>query len=217
MSTNELKKIIPTNTIPTEKLTVILNNFIVNTTNHLNKLSINVDQRLSEFDKKMNDLEIMTTLFESKLDSLPDEIKSTYPPLQPCNLEDVNPDYSSNLSQNTNIKKENERQENEEKKEGEDNNNKNENEENDKEEEKNEGEINKEEGGVPGEEENQLSPQEMLNKFLEQHSNLQNLYKMLKMGVPIIGVKQKAQINSINMDDVDELIELAKNVHGNIS
>ena len=57
----------------------------------------------------------------------------------------------------------------------------------------------------------------MLNKFLEQHSNLQNLYKMLKMGVPIIGVKQKAQINSINMDDVDELIELAKNVHGNIS
>ena len=217
MSTNELKKIIPTNTIPTEKLTVILNNFIVNTTNHLNKLSINVDQRLSEFDKKMNDLEIMTTLFESKLDSLPDEIKSTYPPLQPCNLEDVNPDYSSNLSQNTNIKKENERQENEEKKEGEDNNNKNENEENNKEEEKNEGEINKEEGGVPGEEENQLSPQEMLNKFLEQHSNLQNLYKMLKMGVPIIGVKQKAQINSINMDDVDELIELAKNVHGNIS
>ena len=42
----------------------------------------------------MHDLEIMTTLFEAKLENLPDEIKSTFPPLQPCNLDDVNPTFS---------------------------------------------------------------------------------------------------------------------------
>ena len=115
---NEVKKTIPQNTIPTSKLAVILNNFIVNTTNHLNKLSVNVDEKLSEFDKKMNDLEIMTTLFESKLESLPDEIKSTFPPLQPCNLNDVNPTFSlSNVNpsiqqENNQAKAENENQEN---------------------------------------------------------------------------------------------------------
>jgi hypothetical protein len=80
MANNEPKKTIPISTIPTSKLTVVLNNFIINTVNHLNKLSLNVDQNLSEFDKKMNDLEIMTTLFEAKLESLPDEIKSKFPP-----------------------------------------------------------------------------------------------------------------------------------------
>ena len=94
MANNEQKKTIPLSTIPTSKLTVILNNFIVNTVNHLNKLSLNVDEKLSEFDKKLNDLEVMTTLFETKLESLPDEIKSTYPPLQPCSLDDVNPMFS---------------------------------------------------------------------------------------------------------------------------
>ena len=99
-SSNDMKKLIPQNTIPTPKLTVILNNFMVNTVNHLNKLSYNVDERLSEFDKKMNDIEIMTTLFEAKLESLPEEIKSTFPPLQPCSLDDVNPNFSVNNENN---------------------------------------------------------------------------------------------------------------------
>ena len=77
MANNEQKKTIPLSTIPTQKLTVVLYNFIVNTVNHLNKLSLNVDVKLSEFDKKMNDLEVMTTLFEANLESLPDEIKFT--------------------------------------------------------------------------------------------------------------------------------------------
>ena len=217
MSSNDLKKILPSNTIPTEKLTVILNNFIVNTTNHLNKLSINVDQRLSEFDKKMNDLEIMTSLFEAKLESLPDEIKSTYPPLQPCNLEDVNPSFSSNLEQNANLEQKRENEENKEEIKEENNiNNNNEIKEENKDEEKNENE-NKEEGGVPPpEEENELSPQEELDKFLEQHPDLVNIYKMLKLGVPVVGVKQKAQMNQLNMDNINELIEKAKKVHPNI-
>ena len=202
-SSNDLKKTMPQNTIPPSKLTVILNNFIVNTTNHLNKLSINVDEKLSEFDKKMHDLEIMTTLFESKLESLPDEIKSKFPPLQPCSLDDVNPNFSSN-EVNNDIKQENTNNENQ----GENNENQEEKKEENAEEEK------KEE--IAEEENKELSPEEELNKFLAEHSEVTQLFKMLKMGVPVIGVMQKAQLNQFDMDLVNELIDKAKKVYQSI-
>ena len=59
-----------------------MNNFILNTINHLNKISVKGDEKLQEFDEKLNDLEIMTTLLESKLNSLPANITSTYPEIQ---------------------------------------------------------------------------------------------------------------------------------------
>ena len=203
---NDVKKTIPQNTIPTSKLAVILNNFIVNTTNHLNKLSVNVDEKLSEFDKKMNDLEIMTTLFESKLESLPDEIKSTFPPLQPCNLDDVNPSFSASnvnpsIQQGNNpAQAQNENQENKENQEGE---NKEGNEEEEKKEEQ-------------PEEEKELTPEDELNKFLEEHEDLRQMYKMLKLGVPSFGVMQKAQMNGFDVDLVQELIDKAKKANPNI-
>ena len=203
---NDVKKTIPQNTIPTSKLAVILNNFIVNTTNHLNKLSVNVDEKLSEFDKKMNDLEIMTTLFESKLESLPDEIKSTFPPLQPCNLDDVNPTFSaSNLNPsiqqgNNPAQTQNENQENKENQEGE-------NKEGNNEEEKKEEQP---------EEEKELTPEDELNKFLEEHEDVRQMYKMLKLGVPSFGVMQKAQMNGYDINIVQELIDKAKKVNPNI-
>ena len=40
---------------------------------------------------------------------------------------------------------------------------------------------------------------------------------MLKMGVPTNGVIQKAQLNQLNINEVNELIEIAKKVHANIS
>ena len=208
-SSNDLKKTIPQNTIPTSKLAIILNNFIVNTANHLNKLSTNVDEKLSEFDKKMNDLEIMTTLFESKLESLPDEIKSTFPPLQPCNLDDVNPNFSAS-EVNANIKQEQNEQEMQgQNVENKEENNNMENKEENKEDEKIEENGEQEQVG--------MSPEEELNKFLSEHDELQNLYKMLKLGVPTVGVIQKAKLNLFNMDLVDELIEKAKKVHPNIN
>ena len=203
---NDVKKTIPQNTIPTSKLAVILNNFIVNTTNHLNKLSVNVDEKLSEFDKKMNDLEIMTTLFESKLESLPDEIKSTFPPLQPCNLDDVNPSFSASnvnpsIQQGNNpAQARNENQENKENQEGE---NKEGNEEEEKKEEQ-------------PEEEKELTPEDELNKFLEEHEDVRQMYKMLKLGVPSFGVMQKAQMNGYDINIVQELIDKAKKVNPNI-
>ena len=203
---NDVKKTIPQNTIPTSKLAVILNNFIVNTTNHLNKLSVNVDEKLSEFDKKMNDLEIMTTLFESKIESLPDEIKSTFPPLQPCNLDDVNPSFSASnvnpsIQQGNNpAQAQNENQENKENQEGE---NKEGNEEEEKKEEQ-------------PEEEKELTPEDELNKFLEEHEDVRQMYKMLKLGVPSFGIMQKAQMNGYDINIVQELIDKAKKVNPNI-
>jgi len=207
MANNEQKKTIPLSTIPTSKLTVILNNFIVNTVNHLNKLSLNVDEKLSEFDKKLNDLEVMTTLFEAKLESLPDEIKSTYPPLQPCSLDDVNPVFSGNSSNNIQLEqKKNEQNKNEEVKH--ENENKDEEGGEKREEEKKERE---------GEEQNELSPEEDLKQFLDKNISFQNIYKMLKVGVPVISAEQKVKINGFDMDLFNELVEKAKKVHPNIN
>ena len=206
MANNEQKKTIPLSTIPTSKLTVILNNFIVNTVNHLNKLSVNVDEKLSEFDKKMNDLEVMTTLFEAKLESLPDEIKSTYPPLQPCNLDDVNPVFSVNLNNNVQRRKDDEQ--NDDENIPNKNNEKRENEEKKKEEKKKEEVV---------EEQKELSPEEELAAFMEQHGDFQSLLKMLKIGVTIQQVEQKARLNGYDMDLFYELVEKAKKVYPNIN
>ena len=204
-SNNDLKKPAPQNVIPPTKLRVILNNFIINTTNHLNKLSTNVDEKLSEFDKKMLDLEIITSLFEAKLESLPDEIKSTFPPLQPCNLDDVNPTFSAsevnpNINQQQNVENQGQNEENQ-----------GQNAENQEQEKIGENAEDKKE-----EENQELSPEDDLNKFLEEHSELQSLYKMLKFGVPIIGVTQKANSLGCDMDLVNELFDKAKKVNSSI-
>ena len=203
MANNEPKKTIPLSTIPTSKLTVILNNFIVNTVNHLNKLSLNVDEKLSEFDKKMNDLEVMTTLFEAKLESLPNEIKSTYPPLQECNLDDVNPVFSVNLNNNVQSSERKEKEEN-----------KNEDIQNENKEKgpENEEEIKEE----VVEEQKELTPEEEIRAFLEQNNDFQSLFKMLKIGVTILQVEQKARLNGYDMDLFYEMVEKAKKAYPNI-
>ena len=114
MSQNESNKTISISTIPIPKLTVLMNNFICNTITHLNKLSVKGDEKLADFDKKLNDLEIMTTLLESKLNSLPEKITSTYPPLLPCNLDDINVPI---ITQPENPKTEEEEEKEEEEKE----------------------------------------------------------------------------------------------------
>ena len=195
MANNEQKKTIPLSTIPTSKLTVILNNFIVNTVNHLNKLSLNVDEKLSEFDKKLNDLEVMTTLFEAKLESLPDEIKSTYPPLQPCSLDDVNPVFSGNSNNNNQSKRKKSDQDKDE-------------EDPDKKNKKNKNEVEPEEK----KEENELSPEEDLKQFLDKNTSFQNIFKMIKFGALIESAEQKAKLSGFDMDLFKELVEKMKKV-----
>ena len=198
------QKMVSISTIPLSKLSVIMNNFVANTITHLNKLSVKGDEKLAEFDKKLNDLDVMTTLLEAKLNSLPEKITSTYPPLAEVNLDDIIPVIIQNPPQPVEQPPEppvptipdN----------GKDSKGKQE-----------EGETlptNGEET-VHVEEEN-LTPQQELDKFLDEHENLKSTYKLLKMGIPTMQVEQKARMNGANLDEITELFELAKKVDPNI-
>ena len=83
------QKIVSISPIPLSKLAVVMNNFIANTITHLNKLSVKGDEKLAEFDNKLNDLDAMTTLLEAKLNSLPEKYTSAYPPLEKTSLDDL--------------------------------------------------------------------------------------------------------------------------------
>ena len=213
MANNEKNNTIAISTIPIGKLSVVMNNFISNTINHLNKLSVKGDEKLAEFDKKLDDLEIMTTLLEAKLNSLPEKITSTYPHLEPCILEDI---ILKGSSQNYNVgvnegngssipppdqphSSETESEPEEKEKE------------NEKEKKKMDGEQPIAEGG------DNISPEDDLEKFLNDNPKFRDLYKMLKLGVPIAGVKMKAKMNGIDMAKTEELIDKAQKVNHNIS
>ena len=198
------QKMVSISTIPLSKLSVIMNNFVANTITHLNKLSVKGDEKLAEFDKKLNDLDVMTTLLEAKLNSLPEKITSTYPPLNEVNLDDIIPVIIQNPPQPVEQPPEppvptipdN----------GKDSKGKQE-----------EGETlptNGEE--IVHEEEENLTPQQELDKFLDEHENLKSTYKLLKMGIPTMQVEQKARMNGANLDEITELFELAKKVDPNI-
>ena len=209
-------KIIPVNTIPLPKLAIVMNNFIANTINHLNKLSVKGDEKLAEFDNKLNDLDIMTTLLESKLNSLPEKITSIYPPIEKCNLDDpITITITSDLGSNSDNKSgsgstvppppppppppspppipDNIPQPD---KDGE-----------------GDGSA-PDEGGENGE---NMSPEDDLEDFLQKNESLRNIYKMLKLGVPSMQVEGKARMNGTNMDLFKILLEKAKKVNPNIN
>ena len=204
-------KIIPVNTIPLPKLAIVMNNFIANTINHLNKLSVKGDEKLAEFDNKLNDLDIMTTLLESKLNSLPEKITSIYPPIEQCNLDDpITITITSDLGSNSDNKS-------------------------------GSGGIGGGGGGgggggtvlktdvhpddvadgqdpdEDGENGENMSPEDDLEDFLQKNESLRNIYKMLKLGVPSMQVEGKARMNGTNMDLFKILLEKAKKVNPNIN
>ena len=190
------QKMISIAPIPLSKLTVVINNFLANTITHLNKLCVKGEEKLSEFDNKLNDLDAMTTLLEAKLNSLPENITSNYPPLEPMNLVDINPFFIQQPPENpTEPPKPDEDSQDVSKKD----------------EQPGEGpnteEVNKED----------LSPEVDLDNFLNQNEELKSLYKMIKFGVPLMGVRNKGQSNGIDMDLVEEMIEKVKKVNPNIS
>ena len=208
-------KIIPVNTIPLPKLAIVMNNFIANTINHLNKLSVKGDEKLAEFDNKLNDLDIMTTLLESKLNSLPEKITSIYPPIEQCNLDDpITITITSDLGSNSDNKSgsgstvpppppppppspppipdKNPQPDKDDKGNG----------------------PAPDEGGENGE---NMSPEVDLEDFLQKNESLRNIYKMLKVGVSSMQVEGKARMNVTNIDLFKKLIEKAKKVNPNIN
>ena len=191
------QKMISIEPIPLTKLTVVINNFIANTITHLNKLSVKGEEKLSEFDNKLNDLDAMTTLLEAKLKSLPENITSTYPPLEPVNLgddiipiaiqqpiqvqlqkDDDQPPVLDGVDQIEHLDDEPEQQE--------------------------------------GNNEN-LSPEEDLEKFLNENEDLKDIYKKLKLGIPSFQLFMKAKMNGADENLLNELLEKAKKVNSSIS
>ena len=204
MANNEQRQI-TISTIPIPKLTALMNNFICNTITHLNKLSVKGDEKLAEFDKKLNDLEIMTTLLEAKLNSLPEKFTSAYPPLEKASLDDL---FTSNIIPNPNAEAEsvsgsaipNPPPEPDKNNQGGEDKKENDNPE-------------QAAGGEGGEE---MSPEDALENFLQKNEDYRNLYKMLKIGITINQVQQKVTMNGLDMDIFNELITFAKNVNPNI-
>ena len=192
------QKMISIAPIPLSKLTAVINNFISITITHLNKLSVKGEEKLSEFDNKLNDLDAMTTLLEAKLFSLPDNITSNYPPLEPINLDDLIPipivipqpqEHPPEPPQPDGVPQ-------------------------------NGSQIDEQPGEGPnteGTNKENLSPEEDLENFLNQNEELRSLYKMIKVGVPLMGVRNKGNSNGFDMDLVEEMIEKVKKVNPNIS
>jgi len=197
------QKMVTISTIPLTKLSIIMNNFVANTITHLNKLSVKGDEKLAEFDKKLNDLDVMTTLLEAKLNSLPEKITSTYPPLPEVSLEDIMPVIVQNPPPSQPDEKPPEQPD----QPSQDNNNNNQNET----QPQAEGEEQKQEETAQ-----ELSPQEELDKFLEEHEHLKNTYRLFKLKVPYPQVEQKARIQGLDVEEIKVLYELVKKVDPNI-
>ena len=165
------------------------------------------------------------------MNSLPEKITSTYPPLENCELHDINivnnpiQEYSSNSNINVvegtgssipppppdpQMNGKNQNQQSNENKNYTtlDQNNSNNLVQNSRNVEEDQQNI---EGG------DNVDPAEDLEKFLKENEKFKNLYTMLKLGVPVAGVEQKAKMNGINMDKVHELIEKVRKVMPNIS
>ena len=191
--------------IPLTKLSVVMNNFITNTLTHLNKLSVKGDEKLAEFDQKLNDLDVMTTLLEAKLNSLPEKITSEYPDIPVVKFDDLNPKIIQQTEQQMQNAQSSSQEHDQDHQE--------------EEEEEAQGEEKPEEkkGEEPEEKEGEdLSPEEALENFLQKHENFRNIYKMLKMGVPPQGVEQKVKVNALDLDVYNELLEKAKKVLPNL-
>ena len=196
------QKMVTISTIPLTKLSIIMNNFVANTITHLNKLSVKGDEKLAEFDKKLNDLDVMTTLLEAKLNSLPEKITSTYPPLPEVGLDDIIPVIVQNPPPSQVDEKPPEQPDQPSQ---DNNNNQNETQ------AQTEGEEQKQEEAAQ-----ELSPQEELDQFLDEHVHLRNTCKLLKMKIPYAQVEQKAGIQGLDIEELKVLYELVKKVDPNI-
>ena len=198
------QKMVTISTIPISKLSIIMNNFVANTITHLNKLSVKGDEKLAEFDKKLNDLDVMTTLLEAKLNSLPEQITSTYPPIQECGLDDIIPVIINNPPPKEDNHEE-KKDEGQSEQQQDDNKDPNANQQENEEQKPKQEEVVEE-----------LTPQQELDKFLEEHDYLRDTYKLLKMSIPYAQIEQKAGIKGLDVKEIKELYELAKKANPNI-
>ncbi len=143
-------------------------------------------------DRKIRDIDIMVTLLESKLNSLPEEITKNYPSLQHISLDNITPVISiAPISEPKQEVKQETKQEpvieiiN-----------------TDKVPESQPVEEIKEEEKVVEIEERPLTPEEKLQAYVEKYEDecIGNYYKSLKMGLIPDAVIQKAMLAGFNVE-----------------
>jgi hypothetical protein len=142
----------------------------------------------------------MVTLLESKLNSLPEEVTSKYPPLQHVSLNDINPEivpimYNQSQARKSikNVSAEQEQNQL---------NQSNQQEENPPIQEEKKEEVVEE------------TNEQKLRRFIDENNpeEMETFYKMLKMGIPEPAVLQKAKFNKFPENLVQELINLWQKV-----
>lgn len=130
-------------------------------------------------DKKIKEIDIMVTLLESKLNSLPPEITSKYPELGQAVIPEVKPNIDLNQPIQQNL------------------NNKNIS-------EKNEIDTSKKEEAPVVEEKKEEEivndPIKIFENFIEENPDYETYYKMVKYKIPVQAVEQKAMREGMDMD-----------------
>lgn len=188
-------------------------------------------------DNQLKDLEVMVSLFESKLSSLPEDIVNKYPPLSYIKLGDYsNINYDAVASNIINVAN------NEQVKETNNNNNKfsdnsldkqiktdieiKDNENNSNNNNNNTIDTNtdniKERSNTDKKEEdqkndeNENSPEKKLANMLSLFPQLEVLNKSLKLGIPSGAVLQKAKLNSIDDIVAKDFVDLYRIINPNV-
>lgn len=157
------------------------------------RIYLSSEEQIFEIDNKIKELEVMISLFESKLFSLPQEIIDKFPILKNIDIGNFNSEtltytipieIPSNTVNSLSV-------------------------------------VNEEPEIVNNEENNQTevqkekSPAERLEEFLNSNPDIESLYKSLKIGISIGAVIQKGKMQSIDGSIVEKLISLYKEVNPN--
>ena len=208
-------------TMPISKTVTLMNYMIASTVNHLNKyyfnfrVSYQTEEKLFEFDNKLKELEVMVSLFESKLNSLPQEVTSTYPDLVNFQINDFSEDNSFPIQNtNTNVQINNQPQIQPQPETQPQIN------------QQSSTEINNTKEVIvdqatqqvlPDNNENQegikeLTDQEKLDQFLKDNPNCEKAYKAMKMKVPSSRLIPQARLSGVKESTILELIELHKKI-----
>lgn len=159
------------------------------------RIYLSSEEQIFEIDNKIKELEVMISLFESKLFSLPQEIVDKFPILKNIDIGNFNSDtltytvpieVPSNIVNSLSVVNE-------------------------------EPEIVNNEENIQTEEQKEKSPAERLEEFLNLNPDIESLYKSLKIGISIGAVVQKGKMQAIDGSIVEKLISLYKEVNPNAS
>lgn len=196
---------------------------------HIIRVSDYSENKLFENDNKLKELEVMVSLFESKLQSLPSEITSQFPELTQEKLGDFSKLISVNTSNtmnftntnanNNNVMNNNPSQENINSSNTDKNDNNNLQAANNIIENNKTEETEDKENTIQQNIETKIeevvvekTPQEKVDDFLKENPNLERVYKAMQRKIPSFNLIPQSRLLGIKEEVIKELIELYQKV-----